>query len=143
MRKFTLLFILAMLISGCVSMDLLAIRRLSFVNYATYAYLPKAKDYPVDLFFEGKPAKEYKVIGEVMGFADDGNQVRSLLEVRIRQLGADGAIDITTKAGTRKDTEIVDVRETNSKGHARDYPVAKTNYYDIINITAKVIKYKE
>jgi hypothetical protein len=141
-KKTLLFFFLVFFATGCVSMETMALRTMNLVDYTPHAYLPKAPGTTVDLFFEGAPTRPYETIGEILGYVDEGYPVREMLAIRVRQAGGDGAISITTKSDTREDTEIVDVRETGHRGRSYDVPVAKTNYYSIVSVTAKVIKYK-
>ena len=143
MNKLVFFCILALAASGCQSLDSLARSHLDFINYTAGNYPARSSNYPVDLFFEGAPTKAYEVIGEIIGYADEGSQVRPYLEARVRQVGGDGAVEIETKSKTKKQSEIVEVRQSGPKGYQRDVPVAKTNYYDVLSLTAKVIKYKE
>ncbi len=142
MRKY--LWLLALiLLSGCASVDSLARNRLNFVSYQATKYPARQKDYPVELFFEGRPKRNYEVIGEFIGYADNGEQVREILEARIRQVGGDAAIDIVLKAKSKVDSEIITVPQPTKRGYIRDVPVAQTYVYDVIGIEAKVIRYKE
>ena len=134
--------ILLLMACGCQTLDQMVASRLDFVSHSALNYAPRPPDYPVDIFFEGNPAKEYEIIGDIVGFVDQGSQVRPWLAIRVRQVGGDGAINIATDVKTKKATEIVDVRTTDSRGHDRNIPVAKTRYFDVLKVTAKVIRYK-
>lgn len=131
------------LASGCASIDTIARRRLQFINYTGAAYAPQQKNYPVDLFFEGQPKKNYDIIGEIIGTADTGDDVRPMLEARVKQVGGDGVINITLKAKSKITSEIVEVPVTGRRGYITEVPVPRPYTYDVINISAKVIKYKQ
>ena len=143
MKKLIALLVAILFVSGCASIDAIARRRLQFINYTGAAYAPQQKDYPVDLFFEGQPKKNYDIIGEIIGTADTGDDVRPMLEARTRQVGADGVINISLRAKSKLTSEIVDVPVTGRRGYITEVPVSRPYTYDVINIRAKVIKYKQ
>jgi hypothetical protein len=142
MKKILFLLMCTVFLNGCFSIDSFARNRLNFISYTGVNYAPQPKDYPVDLFFEGSPSRNYEIIGELMGAADTGDQVRPMLEARARQVGADAVINIVSKARQRIGSEIVEVPLTGPRGYTRDVPVSKTYSYEVINIRAKLIKYK-
>jgi hypothetical protein len=144
MRKIFYLFIFVALISGCAMTDFYAKRQLSFVNYSKNTYPAHDKDYPIDLYFQDKPQKQYEVIGEIMGFVIHDNNLRPILETKARQVGADGVIDIQVSQGTRTDTDVTQQSVMDSNGNiVGTMPVAETSSQKVMNIKAKVFKYKQ
>ena len=144
MKQFICLFILIMLISGCAMTDFYAQKQLSFINYSKNIYSPHEKDYPIDLFFQDKPQKQYEVIGEIMGYVIHDKNFRLMLETKARQVGADGVIDITTSMGSRTESDISQQSVMDSNGNiVGTMPVAETTTQKVINIKAKMIKYKQ
>lgn len=143
MKRLIVLTVLILLTSGCASIDAIARRRLQFIGYSGAAYGPLPKEHQVDLFFEGLPSKNYGVIGEIIGSADTGDDVRPLLEARARQVGGDGVINISLKAKSKIGSEIVDVPVTGRRGYITEVPISRPYTYDVINIKAKVIRYKQ
>lgn len=140
MKKLIYPFVMALLISGC-STNFYASRQLNFVNYAKTTYPAQKDDCPIDLFSQDKPQKPYEIIGEIMGFVVHGKNVRSMLEAKARQAGGDGVIDIVTSQGTMTDTTVKHELINPAESY-ETRPVAVTDSYTVINIKAKVIKYK-
>jgi hypothetical protein len=141
MRIMILLLIYIVIFSGCASMEMSARRQMKFINYSHTAYIPHSIDYPIDLFFSGKPQKEYEVIGEILGVAAKDYNLKPLLEVKTRQIGGDGVIDIETQIGTEIATSVVE-QTTLVNGKLGTSPVSVTHSYQVINVKGKVIKYK-
>lgn len=143
MKKLIYLFILTILVSGCAMTDFYAKRQLSFINYSKNTYPPNKADYQIDLFFQDKPQKPYEVIGEIMGYVIHDKNLRPILETKARQVGGDAVIDIETAMGARTDTGITQQSVMDSNGDiVGTIPVAQISSQKVINIKAKVIKYK-
>jgi hypothetical protein len=96
------------------------------------------------LYFQDRPQKQYDVIGEIMGTVNRGEEVRPMLESKVREGGGDGVIDIETSQGTITKSRIRHRSVTDSNGNiVGEIPVAGTSSEDVINVKAKVIKYKQ
>ena len=135
-----LLFCLSLVLAGCTTVDSIAKSQFSFINYSATTYQPQQEDYPIDLFFEGEPQKEYQVIGDIEGFVYPDDNLRAILEAKARQIGADGIAKIETQQGYITQSQIVDV--PTGRRYFTTTPVAEQYSVRVINIKGKAIKYK-
>ncbi len=125
--------------AACVSVQTSAQEQLHFSAFTQNIYPAKSLDAPVDLFYKNSPAKDYDVIGEISGSVI-GN-VRELLKVRARQLGADAVMIEETTIESK--TEPADLRVRQGVFPGETEPVFVPSYsYDIFSVKAKAVKYK-
>jgi len=119
-------------------------RQLKFINYSDNEHSPKPKDSPVELFFQNKPQKDYEVIGEITGFIAQEKNIRPALKIRVRQVGGDGLIDIQTSAGSKaySTTSSQSTYQSSTQTYINT-PVSRTHSMSVMNISGKVIKYKD
>ena len=124
---------------GCMPVDVYSRRQLTFSNYSQTTYPAKQKDYPVELYFDDLPQKDYEIIGEISGKISD--DIRPVLVARARQLGADGLTGI-------KITQEFKDKPANLSVSPGILPGQETPVYTpgfrvkIYNIKAKVFRYK-
>jgi hypothetical protein len=140
MKKFILLFSLAAVIFtlGCAS-AVLAQEKLTITKVGTVTYPPRPKKEPVEIFFTGKPEKEYDVIAEASGSFT--GEPKDVLEAKTRKAGGDAMIitDIDFKIessksglGVEQRTRPADISPTYTPGYS----------YKVYTIKARIIKYK-
>ncbi len=146
MRKIFCMFVFIVLVSGCVMTNFYTKQQqqLSFINYNKNIYPAYDKDYPIDLYFQDKPQKQYDVIGEIMGTVNRGEELRPTLESKVREVGGDGVVDIETTQGTITKSRIRHSSVMDLNGNILgEMPVDKISTENVINVRAKVIKYKQ
>ena len=71
-------------------------KQFKFISYADNAYTVKNNDATVDLFFTGLPEKEYDIIGDIQGYVVYENELRPMLDAKVRQVGGNGLMNIET-----------------------------------------------
>jgi len=142
MKKIILAVIFSGIIylAGCASVETAAKRELSFTAIGSAVYPAKPQDYPVDLFFNELPEKEYDVIGEVSGSI--AGDPKELLKARARQAGGDGMIISELASKTETSPANLGI-EQRSRPADIITPVYTPGYsYKVYTVKGKVIKYK-
>jgi hypothetical protein len=144
MKKLIIFILICTLLCCATTPEKAARRQLDFINYSKIDLPPQSKDYPIDLFFEGKPQRNYEVIGQITGFVVHDYNIKPMLEEKIRQVGGDGVIDIEIWTGYRTSSSSgVEHKFNIFTGKIDQVPVTSVHSDKVINIKGKVIKYKK
>lgn len=139
-RILSIFFLAALIFSGCMSMESAAGRQLKFTSYSEIRYPAKPADYPIELFFEGKPEKDFDTIGRITGLIGQEKYLEEMLMMRVREAGGDAAINIETKHEKAGGTYLTVEKETIPAGGVK--PVTEPYTYERVSLKADVIKYK-
>ena len=139
-RRLTFLALFFFILAGCSSLDAYASRQLRFTNYTNKHYSSRPKDYPVELFFKGKPQRQYEVIGEVEGrLYQDPQQA---LKAKARQVGADALIEIEIAEHPRCRPVDIKVEPGNYPGEEAGVFVPGYSYNEY-QVKAKAVRFIE
>jgi hypothetical protein len=127
MRKFILLFIVILGMTGCAVST-------RYVRYTDQQFLPKAKYYLISIYLESQTpplAQPYRVIGriETEGRTSEGVNSDTLADEakRIaRAKGGDAIINARTEAATYSGTDVI----PGQCGHRHCYPTEYVSHVD-------------
>ncbi|MBM3249299.1 MAG: hypothetical protein FJZ09_00425 [Candidatus Omnitrophica bacterium] len=140
MKKILSILLTAVFIfSGCMSVEKAAGRQLKFTGYGA-GFSARPSDYPVDLYFEGKPAKDFETIGKIAGSIDREKYLEEMLMMRVREAGGDAAINIKTKREKAGGTYFTVEKETIPAGGVK--PVTEPYAYERVSVEAEVVRYR-